>query len=167
MKTSYRIHLMCIVFSVLLSGCVEMLREPERTDILSECVMLHTGEATIIHKGDCRYFKRKWMLHCVNVDEYIKEKDHYYCYCVNDSLMDAISQANYARQMALNDWFAEYYFDEYKWEIYKRMKLLYNEARGNELQYVWGEGGFREATYEDRKMLREYESERFWSKAKR
>jgi hypothetical protein len=139
-------------------------KEPSRSDILSERIMLHTGEVTMIHRGGCSDYKKNRESEAVSIEEYIKRKDHYYCTCVNDSLMDAISEANYHKQMALDDWYSEFYCGEYRGEIGKRMRFMYNGTKGRELQYVYAEDGFKVATNKDKRLLSEIETERFFNK---
>ena len=139
-------------------------KEPSRSDILRERIMLHTGEVTMIHRGGCSDYRKKWNTEMINIEEYIKHKDHYYCTCVNDSLMDAISEANYNKQIALDEWYSEYYCGEYLGEIDKRMRFLYNRAKGRELHYVYTDNGFMVATNKDKIMLSKIETDRFFNK---
>ena len=140
-------------------------KEPSNSDILYERIMLHTGEAVMIHRGGCGDFKKKWGTDIIDVNDYIKHKNHYYCHCVNDSLMDLMSDANYNRQMALDGWCYEYYFgEEYYGQIEKRVTPYYNSVKGRNLQYVLTDDGFEAASSEDKMRLYEIEKDRFCKK---
>lgn len=135
-------------------------KEPDKSDLFYEHIKLATGEITIVHRGGCRYYRTERRLNKREYDEYIREYDHYYCYCLEEETMDRMSKANYARQMVLDDWCYEVY-PEYQSEIYKRMKDIYYGGEGRELVYVYTKEGYKEATHEDWEMLREIWDKRF------
>ena len=56
MKT--RVSVLSLFFTVLLSGCADVFSEPEASDILSELIILHTGEIVMIHRGGCNDFEK-------------------------------------------------------------------------------------------------------------
>lgn len=150
------------IVSGIISTCQP--KEPSRSDILSEHIMLHTGEIVMIHRGECSDFKKKWRTEIIDISDYIKHKNHYYCHCVNDSLMDLMSDANYKKQMALDGWCSEYYFGEYFGQIEERVTPYYNSNKGRDLQFVLTDNGYEVAKKEDKIRLREIEKERFCKK---
>lgn len=144
----------CIVFTaVKLFQWVGELSNPSKTDIFMQRVELATGSVELIHRGGCWNYRTDFRKKSMKVSDYVKFKDHIYCPCVDEELMDRISVVNYKRELVLDDLYFHYY-DEYKGEIYHRMKDFYCNREGGWIENVYNNGKFHEATDEDRKILR-------------
>lgn len=144
----------CIIFTaVKLSQWVGELAEPSETDIFMQRVELATGSVELIHRGGCWSYRTNFRKKSMNVSDYVKFKDHVYCSCVEEELMDKMSVANLSRELVLDDIYF-HYFDEYRGEIYHRMKDFYCDREGGWIEHVYNDGEFHEATTEDREILR-------------
>jgi hypothetical protein len=158
--------LCAIVGSINLLGYVHRFFDKgDFSDICYEVVELETGRATIVHKCGHRTCKYKGKSGKRSVSDYIKYKNHCYCWCVNEEILDRMSAWNCEMREIVYEWASEYAFDEcYDYEeaaFYldgiRIDKDDYNPYQGGELRYVYsGDGEYRCATRGDELKLREH-----------